>query len=492
MIDLDRPSAARASGVVVDVMYGPARGYLDRLLEEAGCDVTLLHGTRDVMFGNHPPEPAEEHLGELIRTVRDREAHLGLATDGDADRFGVVDRDGTVLAPNPILALVLRHLLAHRGWRGGVGRSVATTHLLDALARPPRGRAPRDPRRVQVPRRPDHARARHVRRRGVRRHEPPGPSAREGRHPRVLPGGGGRRGGGGWRWAPCWSGSTARWGASCPIRVNVPLSGRRAARAAGADRRAAPRRSGRGAVKRVQTTDGLKLHLDGGAWVLVRPRAPSRWRGSTWRRPTPRTLGCPARRCAPALLLMSAGRDHSRRSASPRRAPRGAGLAASRRRGRAADSRGTGAAARWARRQGGSAGRPRRPGRAGRSRRPSSGAAGRSWRPRSRPSTCASRAVSAWTSARPRASSPIACSVGARARVHAIGRRARAAPLRVSARIRAVVVWEGVNARHLGARAGSPIARPSPRSTCLSSLSTKVLPAGGRRAWPTRRRSWPW
>ena len=115
-------------------MYGPARGYLDRLLEEAGCEVTLLHGTRDVTFGGHPPEPAEEYLGELIGTVREREAHLGLATDGDADRFGVVDRDGTVLAPNPILALVLRHLLGHRGWRGGVARSVATTHLLDALA----------------------------------------------------------------------------------------------------------------------------------------------------------------------------------------------------------------------------------------------------------------------------------------------------------------------------------------------------------------------
>ena len=133
LIDLAAIRRARLR-VVVDVMHGPARGYLDRLLEEAGCEVTLLHGARDVTFGGHPPEPAEEHLGELIRTVRARGAHLGLATDGDADRFGVVDRDGTVLAPNPILALVLRHLLGHRGWRGGVARSVATTHLLDALA----------------------------------------------------------------------------------------------------------------------------------------------------------------------------------------------------------------------------------------------------------------------------------------------------------------------------------------------------------------------
>jgi phosphomannomutase len=54
MIDLDALRRARLR-VVVDVMYGPALGYLDRLLREAGCEVTLLHGTADVTFGNHPP-----------------------------------------------------------------------------------------------------------------------------------------------------------------------------------------------------------------------------------------------------------------------------------------------------------------------------------------------------------------------------------------------------------------------------------------------------
>ncbi|MBI2468730.1 MAG: phosphoglucomutase/phosphomannomutase family protein, partial [Candidatus Rokubacteria bacterium] len=133
MVDLATIGRGRLR-VVVDVMHGPARGYLDRLLEEAGAEVTLLHGERDVTFGGHPPEPVQEHLGALIGAVRDRGAHLGLATDCDADRFGIVDRDGTVIAPNPTLALVLRHLLRHRGWRGGVARSIATTHLLDALA----------------------------------------------------------------------------------------------------------------------------------------------------------------------------------------------------------------------------------------------------------------------------------------------------------------------------------------------------------------------
>jgi phosphomannomutase len=254
---------------VVDVMYGPARGYLDRLLQEAGCDVTLLHGTRDVMFGNHPPEPAEENLGELIRTVRDRDAHLGLATDGDADRFGVVDQDGTVLAPNPILALVLRHLLGHRGWRGGVGRSVATTHLLDALA------------------------SRH----GVELHETPVGFKYLGdliTHGRAMFGGEESGGMSLKDHPPEKDGILAcllaaevaavegvalgavlerlygEVGRLLSIRVNVPLSDavRHALPARIAD---PPRTLGGRAVKRVQTTDGLKLHLDGGAWVLVRP-----------------------------------------------------------------------------------------------------------------------------------------------------------------------------------------------------------------------------
>jgi len=133
LVDLAAIRRARLR-VVVDVMHGPARGYLDRLLDEAGAEVTLLHGERDVLFGGHAPEPSEEHLGPLIGAVRAQGAQLGLATDGDADRFGIVDADGTVFAPNPILAVILRHLLVRRGWCGGVARSLATTHLLDRLA----------------------------------------------------------------------------------------------------------------------------------------------------------------------------------------------------------------------------------------------------------------------------------------------------------------------------------------------------------------------
>jgi phosphoglucomutase len=121
--------------VAIDPIYGCARGYLDTLLRDAGCEVAVLHGYRDPNFGGRSPEPTEDNLRELAFQVVETSAHLGLATDGDADRFGLVDADGSFLEPNYFLGILLRHLVKTRGWTGGVARSVATTHLVDAVAR---------------------------------------------------------------------------------------------------------------------------------------------------------------------------------------------------------------------------------------------------------------------------------------------------------------------------------------------------------------------
>jgi phosphoglucomutase len=121
--------------VVMDPLYGSARGYLDLLLREAGCELVLLHDWRDPYFGGRSPEPSQENLRELASRVVESGAHLGLATDGDADRFGLVDADGSFLEPNYFLGLLLSHLVKARGWTGGVARSVATSHLVDAVAR---------------------------------------------------------------------------------------------------------------------------------------------------------------------------------------------------------------------------------------------------------------------------------------------------------------------------------------------------------------------
>ena len=127
--------AAARLKVAVDLLYGTARGYLDQILLEAGCDAHIMHDSRNPAFGGHAPDPSEENLQELAAVVKSGKFHLGLATDGDADRYGILDRDGSFIEPNYILALLLQHLIKTRGWRGGVARSVATSHLVDAVAR---------------------------------------------------------------------------------------------------------------------------------------------------------------------------------------------------------------------------------------------------------------------------------------------------------------------------------------------------------------------
>ena len=121
--------------VVFDPLWGAARGYSDSVLREAGVNVTTVHDYRDVLFGNHAPEPDDHLLEPLREKMRENNAHIGIATDGDADRFGIVDEDGAFLQPNYIIALLFDYLVESRGWKNGVAKSVATTNFINALAK---------------------------------------------------------------------------------------------------------------------------------------------------------------------------------------------------------------------------------------------------------------------------------------------------------------------------------------------------------------------
>src|SRR5713226_9140027 len=121
--------------VVFDPFWGAARGYSDSLLREAGVDVSTVHDCRDVLFGGHAPEP-DDHLLEGCRErMRATNANIGIATDGDADRFGIVDADCTFFTPNYIVALMFDYLVKSHGWKNGVAKSVATTNLINAVAK---------------------------------------------------------------------------------------------------------------------------------------------------------------------------------------------------------------------------------------------------------------------------------------------------------------------------------------------------------------------
>jgi phosphomannomutase len=115
-------------------MYGTGRGYLDDLLREHGAVVTVFHGEPNPLFGGHHPEPNAEGMAQAAALIKRGKAQLGLGLDGDADRFGVVDKDGTWLTPNQILALALYHLKKNRGWTGAAVRTVPTSHQVDAVA----------------------------------------------------------------------------------------------------------------------------------------------------------------------------------------------------------------------------------------------------------------------------------------------------------------------------------------------------------------------
>jgi phosphoglucomutase len=96
--------------------------------------VETVHDYRDVLFGGHAPEPDDHLLDKCKEKMKAVGAAIGIATDGDADRFGIVDQDGTFIQPNYIIALLFDYLVETRGWKNGVAKSVATTNLVNALA----------------------------------------------------------------------------------------------------------------------------------------------------------------------------------------------------------------------------------------------------------------------------------------------------------------------------------------------------------------------
>lgn len=133
-IDVD---VIRSSGIriAIDSLYGTSRDYLDYFLLESGVEVKIIHNYRDPYFGGFSPECNEKNLSELRKIVSNEKFDIGLATDGDADRFGIIDERNRFVSPNTIIALLAVYLKRERKIPGGLARTVATTHLIDEIAR---------------------------------------------------------------------------------------------------------------------------------------------------------------------------------------------------------------------------------------------------------------------------------------------------------------------------------------------------------------------
>lgn len=121
--------------IVYDALHGCGAGYLDRALAHHGIALKTIRANRDVLFDGTGPDVSEENLAPLRQAVAQDQANIGLATDGDADRFGIIDADGTWISPNLILALVYDYLVESRAWNLPAARSLATSHFIDAVAK---------------------------------------------------------------------------------------------------------------------------------------------------------------------------------------------------------------------------------------------------------------------------------------------------------------------------------------------------------------------
>ena len=126
----------RAAGFrfVVDPMHGAARGLLRELMARHGVACDEIRGTRDPMFGGVNPEPIEPHVETLRRAVIAGKYDAGLCADGDGDRIGAMDRDGTFITPHQIFSILLWHLAGTRGISGDVAKTFSSTKMLDKIA----------------------------------------------------------------------------------------------------------------------------------------------------------------------------------------------------------------------------------------------------------------------------------------------------------------------------------------------------------------------
>ncbi|MFA7636885.1 MAG: phosphoglucomutase/phosphomannomutase family protein [Monoglobales bacterium] len=133
MLDID---AIKEKGlkILLDPMFGVSKTSLQTILLTARCDVDIINDRHDTLFGGRLPSPSAATLTKLSDMVVQQGYDIGIATDGDADRIGIINEDGRFIHPNEILVLLYYYLLKYKGWKGDVVRNLATTPLLDKIA----------------------------------------------------------------------------------------------------------------------------------------------------------------------------------------------------------------------------------------------------------------------------------------------------------------------------------------------------------------------
>ena len=123
-----------STNIIFDGLYSASIGYFDEILKANDIKFEALHMNHDVNFGGGMPDPKPKYLGDLIQKVKQTPNSIGLANDGDADRFGVINEEGAYVSPNEIIAILLKYL-KEKGLHGAVVKTVGSSLLIDNVAK---------------------------------------------------------------------------------------------------------------------------------------------------------------------------------------------------------------------------------------------------------------------------------------------------------------------------------------------------------------------
>lgn len=122
------------SKILFDGLYSASIGYFDKLLEDNEIEFDSVRMEHDPNFGGLMPDPKPKYLKELVKEINLRHDTIGLANDGDADRFGVIDENGFYVPPDVIISMLLKYLVK-KGYEGSVVKTVGSSILIDETAK---------------------------------------------------------------------------------------------------------------------------------------------------------------------------------------------------------------------------------------------------------------------------------------------------------------------------------------------------------------------
>lgn len=133
LIDFEKIKTLNTN-IIFDGLYSASIGYFDKILEDNGINYNSLHMNHDINFGGGEPDPKPKYLSALIEKVKSSKNSIGLANDGDADRFGVINENGEYVSPNEIISILLKHLVT-KNYKGSVVKTVGSSLIIDSVAK---------------------------------------------------------------------------------------------------------------------------------------------------------------------------------------------------------------------------------------------------------------------------------------------------------------------------------------------------------------------